>query len=395
MSNGKGIEIFRLTMSIKRFKFLLRCLRFDNKDTREERKRFDKLAAIRQFFDMFVKNCKDGYNLSEFTTIDEKLEAFRGKCQFRQYIPSKPNKYGIKIFALCDAKMFYTANLEVYVGRQPEGPFLVENSGQSIAERLSQPIHKSGRNITMDNWFMSIPLVDSLIRNFGLTVIGTLKKNKRELPPELLQVNRHEKSTIFAFKENCTLASYCPKKRKVVLLASSMHSDDSIDSESGDSFKPEILTEYNKTKGGVDVVDNLCATYNCARTTRRWPMVIFYACLNVGGINSQVIHHATTNDKILRRKFLQNLGFALLEDHLRERATIVCLPRNLRLRIMEICGIEETTPEAARQVNTYPEKGRCFFCDRKKNRSSRYFCKKCHKFMCLEHATFICSTCLG
>lgn len=88
-SDGTGIEIFRLTMSIKRFKFLMRCIRFDDKSTRQERKNIDKLAPIRDFFDNFVNKCKNGFSLSEYVTIDEKLEAFRGRCSFRQYIPSK------------------------------------------------------------------------------------------------------------------------------------------------------------------------------------------------------------------------------------------------------------------------------------------------------------------
>lgn len=54
------------------------------------------------------------------------LEAFRGRCSFKQYIPSKPNRYGIKIFALSDARTFYTiytfyTNMEIYAGKQPEG----------------------------------------------------------------------------------------------------------------------------------------------------------------------------------------------------------------------------------------------------------------------------------
>ena len=46
-------------------------------------------------------------------TIDEKLEAFRGRCGFKQYIPSKPNKYAIKIYALVDTKVLYTYNLGI------------------------------------------------------------------------------------------------------------------------------------------------------------------------------------------------------------------------------------------------------------------------------------------
>src|SRR5215475_10409512 len=70
------------------------------------RKTKDKLAAIQFILDEFVKNCKSTYCLSEFFTIDEMLVPFRGRCSFIQYVPNKPEKYGIKIFALCDAKIF-------------------------------------------------------------------------------------------------------------------------------------------------------------------------------------------------------------------------------------------------------------------------------------------------
>lgn len=119
--NTIGIERFWLTMSKERFLFLLRHIRFDDKATREERKSVDKLAPIRQVFDIFVTNCKNCYSLGNYTTIDEQLPAFRGRCPFRQYMPNKPNKYGIKIFAMVDARMFYVQNLEVYVGKQPPG----------------------------------------------------------------------------------------------------------------------------------------------------------------------------------------------------------------------------------------------------------------------------------
>jgi hypothetical protein len=48
--------------------------------------------------------------VGELVTIDEKLEKFRGNCPFRKYIASKPGKYGIKIYALVDYRIFYTQN---------------------------------------------------------------------------------------------------------------------------------------------------------------------------------------------------------------------------------------------------------------------------------------------
>ena len=62
-----------------------------------------------------------------------------------------------------------------------------------------------------------------------------------------------------------------------MLLLSTLHNDGNIDDTTGDAKKPEMITFYNSTKGGVDVVDEMCATYNCARNTRRWPMVVFYS----------------------------------------------------------------------------------------------------------------------
>ena len=116
----------------------------------------DKLAPIREIFDNFLNNCKSAYTLYEYVTIDKKFKAFRGSCEFKQYISSKPNKYGIKIFALADAKCFYTCNIEVYVGQQPEGTFKVSNSPGAVVQRLYEPIKGTGRNVTMDNWFTSL-----------------------------------------------------------------------------------------------------------------------------------------------------------------------------------------------------------------------------------------------
>ena len=55
-----------------------------------------------------------------------------------------------------------------------------------------------------------------------------------------------------------------------------MHHDKAIDNGTNETKKPEMITFYNRTKIGVDILDQLCAKYNVARNTRRWPMVIFF-----------------------------------------------------------------------------------------------------------------------
>lgn len=64
-----------------------------------------------------LKTC---YNLHENVTIDEQLipyiiNTFRGRCPFRQYIPSKP---GIKMFVMCNSKNSYCCNTNIYLGKE-------------------------------------------------------------------------------------------------------------------------------------------------------------------------------------------------------------------------------------------------------------------------------------
>nr|CAH7765836.1 unnamed protein product [Callosobruchus chinensis] len=225
-TNGTGVEIFPAVMGYRRMKFLLQCLRFDNIFTRQNRKATDQFAPIREV------------------------------CPFRVYIPNKPSKYGIKVFALVDARTFYTVNLEVYLGEQPIGPFRVSNKVPDVVKRMIEPINGSGRNVSMDNWFTSFSVIEDLFTDHRLTVVRTVKKNKRELPTELTEIkSRPVYSSIFAYQQNMTLVSYVPRKRKHVLAVSSMHYDGRIDQDIGDKKKPEMITFYNATKGGVDSAD--------------------------------------------------------------------------------------------------------------------------------------------
>ena len=97
-SASNGRPIFTAVMSLNRFKTILRFLRFDNKQTRPERRATDKLAAIHDVWDMFVDKLCKAYRPSADMTVDEQLVSFWGHCPFHQYMPSKPAKYGIKIW---------------------------------------------------------------------------------------------------------------------------------------------------------------------------------------------------------------------------------------------------------------------------------------------------------
>uniref|UniRef100_A0A665ULX8 PiggyBac transposable element-derived protein domain-containing protein n=1 Tax=Echeneis naucrates TaxID=173247 RepID=A0A665ULX8_ECHNA len=258
-----GRNIFRATMSLQTFRMISRVLRFDNRDTRA---RSDKLTPIRD------------------VTVDERLVPFRGKCPFRQYIPSKPGKYGIKIWAACDAKTSYAWKLQIYTGKAASG-IPEKNQGKRVV--LDMTAGLQGHNITCDNFFTSYDLGQELLRR-KLTMVGTVKKNKPELPAEILQVKEWAPlSSKFAFTDTTIVVSYCPKRKRNVIFMSTLHKDAAA--SSGSDKKPTIIFDYNKNKGGVDNLDKLTATYTCQRMTRRWPMVVFYNILDVSTCNAFVL----------------------------------------------------------------------------------------------------------
>lgn len=279
-------DVHRAIMSESRFSFLLACLRFDCRETRSERK--TKLAPISEIWDIFVDNCKKNYKPGSYLTIDEQLVAFRGKCPFRVYIPSKPNKYGMKIIMICDNSTKYMINAMPHLGKGSTPPNIP--AATFITLELIQPVSGTNRQLTMDNWFTSIPLAKKLLEDHKITVIGTIRKDKRELPKEFTDLkykNRQTNSSLFLFAKDVTAVSYKPTQKKLVSLISTIHDDQSVNNASG---KPEIILNYNETKGAVDVHDRLCQDNNSGRKTKRWPLAFFYNMLNITAVNAYVIY---------------------------------------------------------------------------------------------------------
>jgi len=117
-------------------------------------------------------------------------------------------------------------------------------------------------------------------------VVGTPRKNKPEIPALFLSgKQRNVNSTIFDFTNDLTLVSYVPARNKTVILTSSQHHDDTCMGEEKD-HKPEIIMDYNATKSGVDILDKLVKEYTCTRSTRHWPLKLFFNLIDVACVNA-------------------------------------------------------------------------------------------------------------
>jgi len=334
---------YRATMSESRFNFLINCLRFDDRNTRPQRKEETKLAPISIIWNILLNNCRNNYKPGSYVTIDEQLVGFRGRCPFRMYIPSKPTRYGIKIVMMCDNSSKYVIDAIPYLGKGTVPNGLV--AADFFVKQLVASIKGSNRNVTMDNWFCSIPLVLSLLKEEKLTVIGTIKKNKREFPIEFTDLKfqkRKPQSSFFLFHEDMTVVSYKPNQNKLVALISSAHQDSSLDKN---TKKPEVIMNYNSTKGGVDSFDQMTHNMNCSRKTKRWPLCFFYNMLNIANVNAYVIYlhnfykKNKDNQKPLSRlHFMLGLHKQLTEEWQCQRLNVPSISKELRRTIQEVIG---------------------------------------------------------
>lgn len=395
-SSETGRAIFRATMRINRFLELLRFIRFDNFNTRQERLAEDKLAAFRDIWALFLALTREHYIPGPYLTVDEQLVSTRGRCNFRQYIPSKPGKYGIKIFWVCDAQNSFPLNAEIYLGRQPGAARAEPNYAQNLVQRLTQHWQNHGRNITLDNFFTSVALAEQLLVT-NTTLVGTIRQNRRDIPQEFLPNRRRPiESSLFGFDQELTLVSYVPKKNKAVLLLSSMHHDNRVDPNN--HGKPDIVLFYNDTKSGVDNLDHLVRIYSCKRKTNRWPLTLFFNMLDCAGVAAYNIWLQKFPDwnrgkHNKRRLFLKELGRALVQQHIERRLENPrALQRGVRAALSAI-GIEIQPAQVAGPNRQ--ERKRCAFCTRERDRKTPIVCVNCQMHCCPEHQIVICPACHG
>lgn len=397
---------YRAAMSLQRVQQLLRFLRFDNYQTRAERLKEDKLAAFRDVWNMFLANIKGPYKPSSFLTIDEQLVLTRGRCSFRQYIPSKPGKYGIKIFWICDALNSYPLKAEVYVGKQPNEIRSVDYA-LNLVHRLSTPYINKGRTITMDNFFTSCPLAEQMLQK-KTTIIGTIRSNKPDLPKEFTNKAEIKKrdlnSSKFCFDNHLTLVSYVPKPNKNVLLLSTLHNDDIVDP---DTNKPNIILDYNKTKGGVDTLDKLVRTYTCKRKTKRWPMVLFFNMIDIAGIAAYNLYKCANPQLYIQRKnnerkiFLKELAMQLVNDHILHRLSNPrAIKKNVKIAIhqigYDIINItQSTTTEGTAANRSVSKRPRCYICPRSADKKTGTRCYVCNQPSCTTHIKTVCINCVN
>lgn len=128
-----------------------------------------------------------------------------------------------------------------------------------------------------------------------------------------------------------------------MILLSTQHCDKG-QSDADESHKPQIIKDYNKTKGGVDMGDQMTRKYTCVRQTRRWPYRIFMEIIDMAALNAYIIWTGkysewNKNNKRKRKLFLQDLCLELVTPYVKRRLRSTEGLHRSTLRDIEALGI--------------------------------------------------------
>ena len=110
---------FGKVMSRDRFNLIWRYLHLTNNDIPAAIG--DKLSKVRWYIDFLNNQFQTMYVPYGKYAVDESMIRFKGRLAFRQYMPAKPIKWGVKIWALAESSTGYLSKFQVYTGRAPEG----------------------------------------------------------------------------------------------------------------------------------------------------------------------------------------------------------------------------------------------------------------------------------
>jgi hypothetical protein len=121
----------------------------------------------------------------EFVSIDESLLLFKGRLSFRQYIPSKRSRFGIKFFMLVECESKLILNIIPYLGRNTSWDAAFSKAdfgvgGVAVLSLMKDLFNKYHR-LVIDNWFGSPALAQELLRR-QTYVLGTVRKSRKSMP---------------------------------------------------------------------------------------------------------------------------------------------------------------------------------------------------------------------
>lgn len=382
--------IFAEIMPRNRYQLLLRFLHFADNSTSPDPTNpdRDRLYKIRSIIDHLFEKFQTVYDVSQKVSVDESLLLWKGRLLFRQYLPLKRSRYGIKLYKLCESTTGYTYRFQVYVGKDtsfelPVGvpaPAVTLSATEKIVWFLMLPLLNKGHHLYCDNFYTSVSLFENLLQN-QTAACGTVRCNRKDMPKALVSKKQTSGETSFMKKDGLLAVKFTD--RKDIYMLTTIH-DDSCETVSvrrratPTLNKPTCVLEYNKFMGGVDLSDQLLESYDASRKSMIWYKKLSIYLLQHAMNNAFILYRQSTSSSTVTSKHDRLLNF--MHDVIGD---LLFGPNDSHVDedksecVVRLTGRHFPEKITATVCKDKPTK-RCRVCYKKGKRAeSRFFCTKC------------------
>jgi hypothetical protein len=284
----------------------------------------DPVPHVRALAETLNRSFAAHFTPTHHLTLDEAMCAWKGRATNKQYIPSKPHKWGYKIY--CLASENYLLHFEVYEGKE-EAP---SESGATYdtVMRMVQPYQNQQLVLFTDNWFTS-PTLAVALQQRGIRLCGSVRRNRKGMPAipkeqvkalrrgEWLQRQKGE-TTVAVWKDQRTmwvLYNHCSPEETASL-------DRWGEADSKVSIGcPRAIRDYFYGARSVDVINQLHYNYLIGRKVRRcWPRLAWWL-LDMCIVNAFKLW-SVGQSHVSQLDFREQLMHQLLEQHAGQRRLV-------------------------------------------------------------------------
>ena len=146
----------------------------------------DPLKKLCEYIDELSLRFRENYTPNMNLAVDEYLSLWKGRLSFKIYIPTKRERYGIKIFMMCESESAYLSEFIIYTASSTDyGTFKhplpqsyndLKSPTKVVLKLLEFCINK-GYSVTVDNYYTSPELAKALL-SLQTDCYGTLRKKK-------------------------------------------------------------------------------------------------------------------------------------------------------------------------------------------------------------------------
>ena len=216
---------------------------------------------------------------SQRLALDEAMVAYKGRATIKQYIPSKPHKWGYKIYCLSSED--YLLRFEIYAGREERS---ADGATYDTVMRMLQGYEDKAHILFTDNWFTS-PSILLALQHKGIRLCGSVRRNRRGMPaiPEADVRSLRQGEWIQRQKKDATVAVWRDQKTMWLLYNHCSPTEAASLDRWNDAGRkvsvgcPRAIRDYFYGARSVDVLSQLHYAYLPGRKAMRaWPRLAWW-----------------------------------------------------------------------------------------------------------------------